>query len=226
MLEKLPKPTFEESFDLINSLLEKRKYKWQLKAVVWMDWEDVKQIILIHINKKWNLYDSKLPLGPWVNKIISHQISNLIRNHWGANAKPCLQCSCNEGNDLCSIYQKQTNECPVYAKWEKTKKRANDVKLPVSITQHEQEIFDRPDESIDISKSVEDVHNKMKKVLKRSEWEIYECLYIKNLSEEETAKILKFKSSENRSPGYARFIQVKKIIFKKAKEIIKDIDFI
>ena len=75
------KPTFEESFDLINQEIRKRTNKWSLSSLNWMDFDDVSQIIRLHIYEKWHLYDASKPLGPWLNRIISNQIKNLIRNH-------------------------------------------------------------------------------------------------------------------------------------------------
>ena len=77
------KPTFENCIIEINSEIIKRKNKWNLTAINWMDFNDVSQILRIHIYKKWHLYDSKKPLAPWVNRIISNQIKNLIRNNYG-----------------------------------------------------------------------------------------------------------------------------------------------
>lgn len=86
-----------------------------------MDFNDVSQILRIHINNKWPLYDQKQPLAPWVNRIISNQIKNLIRNNYGNYSRPCLKCSAAEGEDLCKIYGKQCGACPLYKKWEKRK---------------------------------------------------------------------------------------------------------
>lgn len=225
-MSEIKKPSFEENFELINSLLEKRKHKWHLNALVWMDWQDVKQIILIHIHKKWNLYDPNYPLPPWINKIISHQISNLIRNHYSSFSRPCLQCSCNEGNDLCSIYKTQNSSCPLFARWEKTKKRAHNVKMAVSIENHAQEISDRPDENVDISKATENMHKKMEEILTKSEFRVYRFLYIIGLSEEATAEKCGFITGElMRKKGYARIQQIKKKIWETANKIKDEIDF-
>ena len=73
-------PSFEDSIDQINIEIIKRRPKWNLTVLAWMDFEDVSQILRIHIYKKWDLYDPDKPLGPWINRIISNQIKNLIRN--------------------------------------------------------------------------------------------------------------------------------------------------
>ena len=117
------KPEFEESIDDINREIAKRRNKWNLTVLAWMDFEDVSQILRIHIYKKWHLYDAEKPLGPWINRIISNQIKNLIRNNYGNYARPCLRCAAAEGGELCSIYSKQCSDCPLYSNWEKSKKK-------------------------------------------------------------------------------------------------------
>ena len=47
------KKTFEEMYEIINQVVKKRKAKWKLKAIVWFDFEDIEQIIKIHIHKSY-----------------------------------------------------------------------------------------------------------------------------------------------------------------------------
>ena len=82
------------------------------------------------------MYDKAKPLAPWINRIITNQIKNLIRNNYGNFTRPCLRCAAAESTDLCTIYEKQCNTCPLYAQWEKTKKRAHDAKLPLALDNH------------------------------------------------------------------------------------------
>ena len=70
---------FEANFLIINQEIAKRRVRWNLKIIPWMDFEDVSQIVRFHIYKKIHLYDRKKPILPWVNRIISNQIKNLIR---------------------------------------------------------------------------------------------------------------------------------------------------
>ena len=46
------KITYEDKSDVINRIIEKHRYIWQLKAIAWMDFDDVSQIIKLHIYKK------------------------------------------------------------------------------------------------------------------------------------------------------------------------------
>jgi RNA polymerase sigma factor (sigma-70 family) len=213
------KPTFESLIDSINSEIIKRKNKWNLTAINWMDFSDVSQILRIHIYKKWHLYDPKKPLAPWVNRIISNQIKNLIRNNYSNFTRPCLKCAAAEGDDGCAIYSKQCKTCPLYANWEKSKKNAHDTKLTLSIENHHQEINDMPINNFNMEKTAENIHTKMQKVLKPIEWKVYQHLYIEGKDEEQTAKLMGYRTSEkNRIAGYKQIKNIKKIIIVKVKK--------
>lgn len=215
------KPTFEDRFEEINFEISKRRNKWNLTALAWMDFDDVSQLLRIHIFKKWNLYDGAKPLAPWINRIITNQIKNLIRNNYGNFTRPCLRCAAAEGTDLCNIYEKQCNDCPLYAQWEKTKKRAHDAKLPLSLENHTKEIHSIPSDSYDIERAAKKLHTKMKTELKPNEWLVYKYLYIDFLEEEIVAKKMGYKTSEkNRQPGYKQIKNIKKSIIVKVKNLL------
>lgn len=213
------KPTYESLFALINSEIIKRKNKWNLTAINWMDFSDVSQILRIHIYKKWHLYDPQKPLAPWVNRIISNQIKNLIRNNYSNFTRPCLKCAAAEGDVGCAIYSTQCKACPLYANWEKSKKNAHDTKLTLSIENHHQEINDLQINNFNMEKSAENIHTKMQKILKPIEWKVYKHLYIEGKDEEETAKLMGYRTSEkNRIAGYKQIKNIKKIIIIKVKK--------
>lgn len=213
------KPTFENCIIEINSEIIKRKNKWNLTAINWMDFNDVSQILRIHIYKKWHLYDSKKPLAPWVNRIISNQIKNLIRNNYSNFTRPCLKCAAADGEDGCAIYQNQCSSCPLFANWEKTKKNAHDTKLTVSIENHSQEINDMPMNNINLDEAAKNIHCKMQKILKPIEWKVYNHLYVEGKDEEQTAKLMGYRTSEkNRIAGYKQIKNIKKIIIFKVKK--------
>ncbi len=215
------KPQFEDCIRQIDVEINKRKNKWNLTAITWMDFDDVSQILRIHIYKKWHLYDPQKPLTPWINRIISNQIKNLIRNNYGNFARPCLKCAASEGGDFCSIYGKQCNSCPLLANWEKTKKRAYDVKLPVLLENHAREVYDMAFSHTDIEAASNQLHEKMRLLLKPNEWKIYQALYIDFKTEEQVAKFMGYRTSEkNRSPGYKQIKNIKKAIIQKAKKIL------
>lgn len=215
------KPSFEDKILDINTEIRKRKNKWSLNALNWIDFDDVSQILRIHIYKKWHLYDPIKPLAPWLNRIISNQIKNIIRNNYGNYSRPCLKCAAAEGSDLCKIYGKQDGSCPLYAAWQKNKKTAYDLKIPVPLENHSQEVCNIPQDDLNIEKCIQLVHTKMHSTLKPIEWKVYKYLYIENQNEEDLAKLMGYKTNEkNRSPGYKQIKNIKKAIIFKVKKLI------
>ena len=214
---------FEDCIESIDAEINKRRGRWNLTALSWMDFDDVSQIIRVHIFKKWHLYDQSKSLAPWINTLISNQIKNLIRNNYGNYCRPCLKCAAAESDSLCYIYGTQCSACPLFAQWEKTKKAAYLTKLPTPLesVEHEMENIELSD--FDFDTVLKRLNSKLKAVLKPNEWVVYENLYLNNKSEQEVAKILGYKTSEkNRSPGYKQIKNIKKSIIDKAKEIVAE----
>ncbi len=222
-MPKQERPAFEKCIDQINREIAKRKPKWNLTALSWIDFDDVAQILRIHIFKKWHLYDPSKPLAPWINRIISNQIKNLIRNNYGNYARPCLRCVAAEGDNLCGIYGKQDSSCPLYAEWEKNKKNAHDIKIPVSLENHSQEVHDMSGNHFDLNSAIKELNKKAKEFLRPIEWKVYRLLYIENLTEEQVAKQMGYKTSEkNRVPGYKQIKNIQKSIIKKIKKKLEN----
>ena len=111
------KYSFEDKSDIIDKAITKQKKKWQLTAITWMDYDDVTQIIKIHIYKKWNMWDQSKPLEPWIGRIIANQLKNIIRNNYTNYIRPCLNCPNNSGDDQCRISPNglQGNFCYLYS---------------------------------------------------------------------------------------------------------------
>lgn len=215
--------TFEECYPLIVEAIKKRKYRWQLTAIPAISFEDIMQIILRHVYLKWHLYKQDRPLSSWLSVVINNQMINQIRNHYGNFAKPCLKCEFYEGNDLCGKFGIVNSQCELYRAWVYGKKTKHDIQLPLPMENRTQEVYDIQSNHIDIDRTAKNVHDKMKTVLKPLEWQIYEMLFIKMMTEEDVGKILKFKSRESgRSPGYNRVNQIKKIILNKVKNLLND----
>jgi len=216
------RPSFEESIDRIDNEIRKRRAKWKLKSLSWLDYDDVSQILRIHIYKKWHQYDPKKPLEPWLNRIISNQIKNLIRNNYSNFAKPCLKCAAYEGNGLCMIFTNESVECAVYKRWSESKKSAYNVKLTLPLEYHTHEINSKFLEKYnDIEGVLNKFHKEIVKHLKPLERKVYILLYIENKSEEEAAKLMGYKTSEkDRKPGYKQIKNIKKNILDKAKNLL------
>lgn len=218
---KKNKIKFESCINLINTEILKRKNKWTLSTLNWIDFEDVSQIIRFHIYKKWDLYDEKKPMLPWVNRIISNQIKNLIRNNYGNYARPCLKCAAALGENECRIYGKQDQGCPMFNNWSRTKKNAYDLKMAVSIEDHSYEINNQLCVNSDIQKATQNLHIKMKQILKPVEWKVYELLYVDHKTEEQVCKILKFKYDKKAKSAYNKQLKnIQKSIIKKAKQCL------
>ena len=212
---------FEDCIETIDVEINKRRGRWNLTALSWMDFDDVSQIIRVHIFKKWHLYDQSKSLAPWINTLISNQIKNLIRNNYGNYCRPCLKCAAAESDSLCYIYGTQNSSCPLFAQWEKTKKAAYLTKLPAPLESVEHETEKIELKEFDFDTVLKRLNDQLKERLKVNEWIVYENLYLKNKSEQEVAKILGYKTSEkNRSPGYKQIKNIKKSIIDKAKEIV------
>ena len=214
---------FEDCIEQIDVEINKRRGRWNLTALSWMDFDDVSQIIRVHIFKKWHLYDQSKSLAPWINTLISNQIKNLIRNNYGNYCRPCLKCAAAESESLCYIYGTQNSSCPLFAQWEKTKKAAYLTKLPSPLESVEHETENMELQEFDFDTILKRLNKQLKKKLKVNEWIVYENLYLKNKTEQEVGKILGYKTSEkNRSPGYKQIKNIKKSIIEKAKEIVSD----
>jgi len=213
--------TFEDCYDTISREINKKKYKWTLSSLSWLGWEDISQILLIHINEKWPQYNQNKPLCPWLSAIISNQIKNIVRNNYSNFTRPCLKCKAAEPNDGCKIYETQCAGCPVFAIWEKRRKPAYNVKVPVSIESHTNEVYNMSETQFTLERNVESIHRKMREILKPLEYKVYEGLFIKNETEESLAKRLGYISNEkNRTPGYKQLKNIRKVIIAKAKRCL------
>lgn len=218
-----PLRTFEECYSEITVIVEKQRSKWTFKASVMRDFDDIKSEIITHVWKKWPLYDQSRPLGGWVATIVKHQFANILRDTYTSTSSPCSRCVANKGDKMCSLYGEQGVECPLYKKWYHTKRHAHEAKLPVSIEERLNEIHAKPDSMVDLERAGRNLHIAMEKELTGSEWEIYRRLYVEHKSEEDTAKELGFKTTEQgRKMGYKRIRQVKTIIIKKAKKVLSE----
>lgn len=221
------RPSFESKIEIIDSIIEKRRHKWRLFAISWMDFDDVAQELRIHIYKKWHLWDHTKALEPWVNQVVNHQIINKTRNHYSSFAKPCVQCVHKDGEEGCYFTpsKRQNPECPLYSEWVKKKKRAFDIKLPVSIEHHQNELNERPDVHADLERQITNLRIKVKDHLTETEYKIFVMLYVKHMEENEVAEAMGFKTSEKRrKAGYRQIINYKKSIIQKTKKLLEEED--
>jgi DNA-directed RNA polymerase specialized sigma24 family protein len=230
--KKVIAPTFEESIDIVNSEIQKRKHRWHLTAIAWMDFEDVSQRLRIHIYKKWAKWDTDRPLRPWLNQVINHQMTNMLRNHYSNFSRPCLKCPFNTGDYGCSIFGTQNNDCKDYKKWEKSKKSAYDIKFPLSIHSPNHDNPETTLESVlhstESNFNIEDLlpvfHDLMKKNLSNIEAKVYEYMFLQHLDDSEVAKKMGYKLSiKEGRPAYRQISKIKSRILQKAREIVKEV---
>lgn len=217
---------FEDKVEELDELLQKNKGKWHLNAITWVDYDDICQIIRIHIHKKWDMWDQKRPFKPWANTVIARQIKNQIRNHFSNFAKPCLKCPHNIGDigEHCFLTPsgKQCAECPLYATWEKKKKKAYDVKLPVSLTEVTPKNKTGLYDSFCYNKASAKLHSLVIGRLKTARQKrIYYLLYIENASDETIAEEMGFKADTSKRKS-VRYKQIKNLQ-KKFREIAKEV---
>lgn len=233
-MAKKKKFTYGEKYDVIEEELRKRRGKWFLTSLAWIDFDDVKQIIRTHLYKKWDQWDQSRPLKPWLNRIISNQLKNILRNYYSNFAKPCLSCPFNQSGvseegevGLCGFTASgtQCGECPLYAKWEKTKKAAYDIKMAVTLDAHMHQLQETTSDSFQIEEAEKKLHEEMKLVLSAKNYSIYKMLFIKNMADEEVAKELGYRTTEKgRKAGYKQIKNLKKQFKQKAEKILKTKD--
>ena len=225
--QKKPYDYFSEEID---QELQKRRKNWFLTSVNWIDFDDVCQIIRTHIFRKWDQWDQERPLKPWLNKIISNQFKNILRNYYSNYARPCLNCPFNndaeENGCAFTVSKIQDSTCPLYKKWNSSKKHAYNIKITVPIEGHIHELKDGTDNlAKPIEESIEQLIESLKKVLNKRQLQAFQLIYIENLPDEEVAKQMGFKSSESgRKAGYKQIKNLKNAIKDKAEKIISKED--
>lgn len=230
MAEEIEKK-FEDCIETIETAIRKQRSRWRLDCITWFDFEDVEQVIKLHIYNKWHMWDQKRPLEPWINIIVANQIKNLVRNHYGNYVKPCTTCEFNLGDDSCSFTSSKTQdrECEKFAKWEKTKKSAFSLRVAVSADDHMYEIGSSDNETdVCFSSSVNRLNYEMKKELSELHYEAYQMLYFEDdATEEDVANLMGYKTNEKkRKAGYRQVKNLKKIFAQKAAKIMEDNDII
>ena len=228
--EEKSKPKFYEDFsEIIDQELRKRSKNWFLTSVSWVDFDDVCQIIRAHIHKKWDQWDQSRPIKPWLNKIIANQMKNILRNHYSNYARPCLNCPFNSDAEyhLCSFTEsgEQDKTCPLYKKWEQSKKHAFNVKITLSLEHHIHEVDSSPEGylGMDLQSATSRLIGELKKELNSRQFQAFNLLFIDNLTDEEVADKMGFKSTEvGRKAGYKQIKNLKKTLKDKAARILKN----
>ena len=225
------KEAFEDKREDLDQLLLKYRPKWQLSALAWLDYDDVCQIIRLHVYNKWHLWDQSRPFKPWASMIISNQIKNLIRNNYTSFAKPCLRCQYNMGGTLCDWTKSgdQDRTCADFEKWKKKKERAYNIKLPLTLddgvaTQNTSSIKDQVDYKLSSGR----LHELVMGQLSERHKAIYAMLYIDHKDETEVAKKFGFKgdSTKRKTIRYKQISNLKKKFYRIAIKIMEENDIL
>jgi len=219
---------YEDLIPEIEELLNRYRAKWQLNSIAWLDYDDVCQIIRIHIHKKWHLWDQKRAFKPWASMLINNQIKNLIRNHYGNFAKPCLRCSFYLGGDECAFTKskEQDDECDDFSKWRTKKQSAFNLKMPVSLDSLISVQDRMKDDELNYEEKALKIHNLIMCELGDKHKEIYKLLYIEHWDEEKVAKKFGFKkdTSKRKTPRYKQINNLKKKFYTLALKVVKQED--
>lgn len=230
------KAKFEDKVEIIQEQIQKRRGQWYLKAVNWISWDDVSQIIFTHIHQKWHLWDQRRSLEPWLNRIISNQIKNLLRNHYSNFLRPCTSCPFNSSGSIdnnnekantCSWTQTgyQDSSCPLFQKWERTKKSSFHINTASCIDNSE--ALHKKQKDFDIDNATKKLNILMEEHLSEKHFKIYKMIHIENLDIHEAAQELGYKSNEKgRSAGYKQIKNFEKMFKTLAKKLIRDNDVI
>jgi hypothetical protein len=205
-----PKPTFEEAYPEIASIVAKRRRDWTYLSI--LPWEDVSQMILLRLYTKWDHYNpTKAPkLEHWVNTVITHALLNLKRDLAGRYARPCIgggksngkSCTFNQGGDSCTYTSSgtQCSECPLYAEWVKKRQPMLHIQSNVALENHSQEVSNIQDDFIDTNQIKDALDVAMLAELSRWEGKVYKCLFQRHLSPTDTCVWLLKDASKRKRP--------------------------
>lgn len=218
---------YEDKHQEIESLLEKARKRWELKAIAWMDYEDVKQIIRAHLARQWSKWDQSRPFGPWCNRTIINQILNQVRNHYGSFCRPCLKCPHNLGSNGCSLNKSgiQESSCEEFKKWETGKKNAYDVKITVPLEDGAINTTTCLYGEFDHEKSANNLHIRVLDSLTGFEKEVYSLIFVMGRSDEDAISLLK-QALSSKINFSKKLAELKKEFYLKAKEILNEEDIL
>lgn len=215
--------TFEERYEAIVHEIDKRRWKWTLNST---PFEDVRQGILVKIHLKYDMFDPvKGKFLHWVNRVISNEFKNALRDLYLVHSRPCInRCPFNTGNGTCSKTSTglQSNECLLYRDWENRKLDHFNVKETLPLDNHMREADSIVNDFVDIEGKSKQIHRWVKEKLTKHEWRIYRALYIQGKTEKEAGKMLGLKRVGHMWAGYQQILAMRKKFVKLAKQAIEE----
>ena len=181
-----------EHVKITQEEIAKRRNKWSL---IYLDFDDVSQLIFIRVIKKYAKYNPELSeYSHWINTVISNAIRNILRDNHSRWQRPCLAgCIHATGGNHCSFTPSgiQCAECPLYKKWQKSKEDNFNVNQTLALDNHLQEVHSMPSDSVDILDSKKIIDQQMKVKLNRFEYGIYKSIFIDEKDEKKVTDNLK-----------------------------------
>lgn len=226
--------SFSDKLREIDQILSQKRSFWTLDAIAHLDYQDICQIIRIHLFNKFDQWNQEKPFGPWAASLINNQIINLRQKYYGKFAPPCKGCDYNMGEDKCALTGSgfKTEECEMFAKWEKKKKDAYRLLLAESTDKS----YDEDPEgegririeaplARDYQRASEKLHGLIFASLNEKMSKIYRWLFIEHRSDDYVALELGYKGIENgKRTRYKQIENIKKILVEKAKSIMAEND--
>jgi len=219
--------SYEEKFSVIEREIHKRRNKWQLDILRFMDFEDVEQVIKTHIWKKWHLWDQSRKLENWISRVCSNQIKNLMRNYYTNYARPCVQCKHCLGEEGCAATPsgEQCAECPLFAKWCKSKKNGYHIKMPLELENHTREVNEKIDDGINYQETFRRLHDELAKILSPKQLKAFNLFFVDEKSDEEAAKELNLKANtKNKNSLKKQIAELKQQLFQITQRVLKESD--
>lgn len=219
--------TFDQRYDSIVHEIEKRRKKWTLVST---HFDDISQRILTKVYLVYKEFEpSKGVFSHWVNRVISNEIKNALRDLHFAHSRPCIQgkggCVFNTGDETCSQTPsgKQCSECLAYKLWETRKKSHNAIQQTLPLENHIREVDSRPsDTHVDFENAKAVIDKEILLRLSRHDQRLYKLLFIQNKDEREVGRLMKYKPSKRMYPGYLTILKFKKRVVAMSREIIRD----
>lgn len=228
------KQLYEDKSKEIDSILHSKRSFWTLDAISHIGYDDVCQIIRIHIHAKFEQWKQNEPFAPWASRLINNQIINLKTKFYGKHAPPCVQCEFNLGGGQCSFTSsRQTDsECEKFKKWKLKKESAYRIMLAESTDKSYDEDPDgegritvESPAAPDYVRASERLHFLVMDNLDDGKKDLYRWFFIENRSDAFIAEKMGFKTTEkNKTPGYKQISNLKKSLIDRAKKIMSEID--
>tara|TARA_R110001606_G_scaffold302928_1_gene450303 strand:+ start:301 stop:978 length:678 start_codon:yes stop_codon:yes gene_type:complete len=218
------KKTYEDYSEFIDEAIRKQRSRWRLDAIKWFDFEDVEQVVKSHVAQKWYMWDQSRPLGPWLGRVITNRMWNLIRGHYGSYIKPCSTCI-HARDESCAKTQSgnQDVSCSDFARWTKKKKYGLELKTAGSLEEYDGLARVQCPNSFDYDYHLDKLDVEMEKRLSKKKYRAYRMIFFEEYLEEEVANFMGYKCTDsNKKLGYRQVKNLKNEFQKLATAILND----